>query len=159
MSADVQIRLMQAGDLDSVLALAGQLAHAPQWPRTAYETASDPTSTPRRVCLVAGTGEVPVAGFVIASIVGGQAEIESIAVVPGVQRRGIGRALLESLITELRALGVAEVLLEVRESNRSAAALYRRAGFVQSGRRTGYYRDPEEDAVLYGRSLESPVRP
>lgn len=158
MSADVQIRPMEAGDLDSAVALAGQLAHAPQWPRAAYQRAIDPTSTPRRVCLVAGTGEVRVAGFVIASVVGAQAEIESIAVAPGVQRRGIGRALMEALIAELRGLGVAEVLLEVRESNRSAAALYGKAGFVQSGRRAGYYRDPEEDAVLYCRSLEMPAR-
>jgi ribosomal-protein-alanine N-acetyltransferase len=45
--------------------------------------------------------------------------------------------------------------LEVRISNRAAIALYERAGFVQDGRRRGYYRDPEEDAVLMGLPLIS----
>jgi ribosomal-protein-alanine N-acetyltransferase len=36
----------------------------------------------------------------------------------------------------------------VRASNEKAIALYSKLGFRNSGRRTKYYRDPEEDAVL-----------
>ena len=45
--------------------------------------------------------------------------------------------------------GAAAVFLEVRESNRAARALYEKWAFLESGRRRGYYKDPEEDAILY----------
>ena len=41
------------------------------------------------------------------------------------------------------------ILLEVRESNSAARKLYEKCGFVQSGRRQRYYKQPEEDAILY----------
>jgi len=144
---------MEVGDLDEVVALAAQLPQAPQWPRTVYEAAIDPASVPPRVCLAASAPGRRMAGFAIASLAGSQAEIESIGVVPDLQRRGIGRALLDALIGELTLRGVTEVWLEVRESNRGAAALYGSAGFGVSGRRRGYYRNPEEDALLYSLEL------
>jgi ribosomal-protein-alanine N-acetyltransferase len=49
---------------------------------------------------------------------------------------------------ELRAALVKEVVLEVRASNHPALALYRRLGFVESGRRKDYYQIPVEDALL-----------
>lgn len=139
---------MESSDVDEVVALAAQLAQAPQWPEAAYESAINPAGTPARICLVAISGDAGVVGFAIASAVGGQAEIESIGVAPSLQRRGIGRALLDALIGELAQGGVSEVWLEVRESNGGAAGLYGSAGFVQSGRRRGYYHLPEEDALL-----------
>jgi ribosomal protein S18 acetylase RimI-like enzyme len=39
------------------------------------------------------------------------------------------------------------VLLEVRQSNRPARALYLSLGFIETGRRHGYYADPVEDAI------------
>ena len=45
--------------------------------------------------------------------------------------------------------GAGAVFLEVRESNRAARALYEKWAFLESGRRRGYYKDPEEDAILY----------
>lgn len=156
MNAGVQIRPMEGSDLDEVVALAAALKQAPQWPRSAYEAAIDPASTPQRICLAASVPEEHTAGFAVASLVGSQAEIESIGVAPDFQRRGIGRALLDALIGELTLRGVTEVWLEVRESNGGATALYRSAGFVLSGRRRGYYRDPEEDAEIYSLQLGSP---
>ena len=41
--------------------------------------------------------------------------------------------------------------LEVRDSNAAARMLYRQLGFAEEGRRSAYYRDPEEDALLLGR--------
>jgi [ribosomal protein S18]-alanine N-acetyltransferase len=40
------------------------------------------------------------------------------------------------------------VLLEVRESNLGARRLYEKLGFSQQGRRSNYYHEPEEDALL-----------
>ncbi len=37
--------------------------------------------------------------------------------------------------------------LEVRESNTGAIAFYEKQGFAKTGRRKGYYREPDEAAV------------
>jgi len=143
----MQIRPMAEGDLDAVLAIAAALPTAPEWPRSAYAAAFEAGATPRRIALVAEL-ERGIAGFAVASVIAGEGEIELIAVVPGVQRQGIGNALLTELLGALAAAGALEVVLELRESNRAAAGLYARAGFSEVGRRRSYYRDPVEDAVL-----------
>jgi len=53
----------------------------------------------------------------------------------------------------LAGLDVTKVTLEVRVSNVAAQALYGSCGFVQSGRRPGYYADPKEDAIMMSVSL------
>ena len=45
------------------------------------------------------------------------------------------------------AHGIQRILLEVRAGNAAAQALYRRNGFIECGRRKGYY-GGVEDAVL-----------
>jgi ribosomal-protein-alanine N-acetyltransferase len=87
-------------------------------------------------------------GFVIASVVAQEAELEMIAVAAEAHRRGLGGKLLEALLAELRAAHVSDLILEVRTSNGAAQGLYRAGGFVECGRRLRYYADPEEDAVL-----------
>jgi len=89
-----------------------------------------------------------VLGFAVASVVGPQAELETIAVAAGEQRRGVGRRLFLALLEELRRAEVREVLLEARASNHPALELYRALGFAATGRRPRYYDDPVEDAVL-----------
>ncbi len=61
----------------------------------------------------------------------------------------MGTRLLAAFLDNLRQLGAKAALLEVRESNASARNLYVKAGFIETGRRRGYYRDPDEDAITY----------
>ena len=51
-------------------------------------------------------------------------------VAPDVRGQGIGRALLDRLETEGRALGLARLVLETGTRQAEALALYRRAGFT-----------------------------
>ena len=76
-------------------------------------------------------------------------EIENIAIAGSARRRGLGTRLLGELLDLARAKGAEAVFLEVRESNRVARALYEKWAFLESGRRRRYYKDPEEDAILY----------
>ena len=146
---NVQIRPMTAADVTQVMEIAASLPEAPQWPEAAYLTALTPESTPRRIALVAvAPRSGNVLGFIAASLVLPQAELESIAVAAGNQRRGLGRMLFEALVNHLRAASTFEIVLEVRASNHPAAAFYRSAGFGQTGLRRAYYVDPIEDAVL-----------
>ena len=87
-------------------------------------------------------------GVVVAAIVAGEAELETIAVAADEQRGGVGGLLLQALLDKLRTELVSELNLEVRASNRVALDFYRKHGFEESGRRPRYYADPEEDAIL-----------
>jgi ribosomal-protein-alanine N-acetyltransferase len=82
-------------------------------------------------------------------IVSGEGHVMNVAVRPGFRGRGIGAAVVGSLIGRARGLhGVAEFTLEVRASNAAARRLYERLGFREEGRREGYYSEPKEDAVI-----------
>jgi len=146
--SSVRIRSMMAADLDRVVEIAAALDDAPQWPRRVYESVLA-SSSPRRIAFVAedsGTGAV--VGFAVAGLVPPEAELETIVVAAGFQRRGVARRLFEAMADDLGRSQVREVLLEVRQSNVAAQSFYRSVGFVEEGRRPGYYADPIEDAVL-----------
>ena len=89
-----------------------------------------------------------VIGFIIGRQVGGEAEILNAAVIVARRRRGEGGALLKAVMDEFRARRVSRVFLEVRESNEAGIAFYQKHGFSKTGRRAGYYRDPDEAAIV-----------
>jgi len=136
---------MRVRDLDGVIAIAANLAKAPQWGRPVYERAVLGNGV--RIALVA---EMPgeVVGFAVALVIAPEAELESIGVAADCQRRGVGRGLLGELLRRLTEAHVTALDLEVRESNQAAVEFYARSGFREIGRRIRYYRDPVEDALL-----------
>ena len=147
--ARLRIRRMALADLDRVIELALSLKAAPHWPRSAYLAVLDPGAAPPRIALVAEDEETGgVQGFAVASLLPPQAELETIAVAPEVQRRGLGRRIFIAMADELRKALVTEVMVEVRASNSPALAFYRAQGFAVTGGRPRYYADPIEDAVL-----------
>ena len=91
-----------------------------------------------------------LAGYAIASVAADEGEILNMAVDPAARRQGLGARLLQGLLTDLEAVGVRSVYLEVRRSNEAAIRLYLRAGFEVLGVRAGYYRKPPEDALTMG---------
>lgn len=148
------VRYMCTSDVEQVVAIAAGLKDAPHWPQSVYLAALDPTSMPRRIALVAANHASGfVAGFAVASLLPGQAELETIAVRPDEQRQGIGSKLIGRLVEELRAAAVKEFMLEVRASNRTGIALYLEKGWRQTGLRPRYYTDPDDDAILMSLSL------
>ncbi len=78
-----------------------------------------------------------------------------IGITPEYQRGGRGRALLDFVTVQARAAGMVRMLLEVRPSNGPAIAFYRNAGFVEIGRRRGYYPASagREDAIVMAKDL------
>ena len=85
-----------------------------------------------------GIGAPTLCGYVLALVVGQEAEIANLAVASAARRRGIGRLLLDRIVDDLEHRGVESVFLEVRESNVAARALYASRGFQAVGRRPGY---------------------
>lgn len=131
-------------DLDAVVDLE-TVAFADPWMRQAFETALKERHARFRVARGPDGGLI---GYVIAWFVLDEGEIANLAVVPSVRRRGVARALLEEIIGEARAAGIARLFLEVRESNVAAQALYASRGFTPIARRARYYRKPVEDAIV-----------
>jgi len=139
-----------AGDLDAVLAIeVASFAHPT--PRAFYERELlRPDVTVLRVLRVPGCA---VAGFVSGWRAAGDLEISTLAVHPDWRGRGWGRRLLDDTLAWASREGLQRILLDVRRSNDAALALYRGAGFVQTGERRRYYSDPVEDALVLERRL------
>jgi ribosomal-protein-alanine N-acetyltransferase len=132
-----------------VLEIAGSLKEAPHWPRSAYQAALEPEAALPRLALVAEAGDSGlVVAFTVAGLLPPQAELELIAVDSACQRQGLAKFLFATLAAELRNAKITEIILEVRASNQAALGLYRRLGFIESGRRSRYYHEPVEDAIL-----------
>lgn len=95
------------------------------------------------------------AGFAITRAVANEAELLLLACLPDVRRKGVGGALLRSVINDARDRAATKVYLEVRRGN-DALALYRNNGFIQVGERRAYYRGPGNqlfDALTFEKRL------
>ena len=92
-------------------------------------------------------------GYLLATIVVGEAEILSIAVSADQQKCGRGAGLLEHFLAYIAAQEVKTVLLEVAADNVPALSLYYRHGFFEFGRRACYYQRSEGgcDAIMMRR--------
>lgn len=80
-----------------------------------------------------------IAGFALGRAILDEAELLLLATSPRHRRRGIGAALLRSVMAEARGRGVVKMHLEVRAGN-GAIELYRTHGFAKVGERRDYYR-------------------
>jgi ribosomal-protein-alanine N-acetyltransferase len=97
-------------------------------------------------------------GYVCFQRVEHEAEIYRIGVVPTWQGRGYGGWLLKHFLDWARRHRVSRVLLEVREGNQPAVALYESAGFMLAERRHRYFSAPPEDALVLERRLPVKLR-
>jgi [ribosomal protein S18]-alanine N-acetyltransferase len=91
-------------------------------------------------------------GFILSRLAADEAEILSVAIAPDWRGRGLSRPLLDLHLRRLAGLGARAVFLEVDEHNAAAVRLYRRAGFVEVGRRQSYY-DGGGNALVLRRDL------
>lgn len=77
-----------------------------------------------------------------------EAHITLLAVHPQYQHQGLGQAMLIALLAQAHDRGLERATLEVRVSNQPAISLYKKFGFQIAGRRRGYYKDTNEDALI-----------
>jgi tRNA threonylcarbamoyl adenosine modification protein YeaZ len=142
------VRALEPADLAAVDEMEHRLFSDP-WPRQFFLTALAEPAAVLRVAVRNGA----VAGYLAATLQPPYAELQNLATAPEQQRSGVARALMAEFFDTCRARGVREIGLEVRVSNAAAQALYRGLGFRLMGLRRGYYRAPDEDALLMGRRL------
>lgn len=143
---------MSAGDLPSVLEIESRAYEFP-WTEGIF-----------RDCLQAGYSAwvvhnpfSEIHGYALMSMAVGEAHILNLCVDPIYHQQGIGRFLLDHLTRVARGADCEILLLEVRRSNRSALALYDKAGFARVGERKAYYpahNGTREDALLLSYALK-----
>lgn len=132
--------------LEAVLALENLIFTTP-WSKEQYSSLME-----AGVCKIFGaTLEGNLVGYASVSLnrAAGELEIYNLAVHPAMRRRGLARRLTGLVLEAAGTLGLERAILEVREDNAPARGLYEGMGFVECGRRSAYYSNPAEDAVLY----------
>lgn len=150
-----QITAANEADIDAVLHLA-EISGLSPWGCDDYTQA---VFSRDRLLLVARNDSDEVKGFIIVQLLRPSAEtvdleILNIAVDPRFKRKGIGRCLVGAAL-EISGIGSkSKVLLEVRASNHSAISFYIHLGFHEQTVRRSYYRDPVEDAILFGANAD-----
>lgn len=95
------------------------------------------------------------AGYALMMYAPDEATLLNITIARTMQGNGRGKCFLRFLIEQAERHPVERMLLEVRASNHAALALYRSCGFIEIGRRKGYYRSGQqlEDAIVMQKSL------
>lgn len=145
------LRTATLDDLQPILSIEARVFGNP-WEPKAFV---DEIERPMAIVEVAADPSGAVVGFSCTWHVVAAGETEAhllrIAVDPAMQRRGIGRDLLDAVVRRASAHGATRVLLEVGAANRPARSLYEALGFVEIGRRVGYYKVPPDDAVVMAR--------
>jgi ribosomal-protein-alanine N-acetyltransferase len=135
---------MTETDLAAVVALERSSQYTP-WTEGNFRDAL----AAGNLCLVSAF-EQRLAGVAVLQMAAGEAELLTMAILPELRRRGMGRRLLTEVVTRAANYGADVMWLDVRVSNAAAIALYRTAGFVEIGRRKDYYLTAtgREDAMM-----------
>jgi ribosomal-protein-alanine N-acetyltransferase len=137
----VQVRTLRYRDLRTVVEIERDAFGTPwPWWEFAFEL-----SKPSSICLAAVDAE-GLAGYLVCSRQDRLWHMRNVAVRPARRRRGIGSALVQALLERIDP--ECGLVLEVRESDGAALAMYERFGFRPAGRRPAFYGDNREDALI-----------
>lgn len=138
-------------DLDEVADNDASIFGSTAWTLTYYWAVMAQAGTVMFSARTASVGDL--AGWIVMSAGGGEADVMTIATTEAGRGQGIGRNLLRTGIDWARDQGAEVVHLEVDERNTSALGLYSSFGFEEWDRRSDYY--PGADAVLMRHRLEA----
>lgn len=92
-------------------------------------------------------------GFIIFSETADELHILNVAVHPDHQRHGLANRMLSYLHDYASGRGRTSAVLEVRESNQPAQALYAKFGYKPFTKRMEYYEEDRENAIVMVASL------
>jgi [ribosomal protein S18]-alanine N-acetyltransferase len=157
----VQVRRASRNDIRAMETLKLESPASSNWSNEHYESLFRTTApeSSRYFVLVAedsyqsGSAVVPapispIVAYLVAHCIDRDWELQYIVVAKRFRRRGLATLLLNELVEHARSRNAEAIFLEVREANQSARALYRKAGFGETGLRRSYYSNPVEDAIL-----------
>ena len=144
-----ELRRATVDDLGAIMALETSTFDTDAWSSDSMRSELASAHTyylfafdPARPELLAGYGGL------LAPEGSGDGDIQTLAVAQSARRRGLGRTLVNALLTEAAKRGARQVFLEVRADNPNARALYDSLGFEQIAVREKYYQPDGVDAQI-----------
>lgn len=147
------IRAMCVQDIDVIL-LIEKASHALPWTYNNFYT----SLTSQYPCwCIDDANHFPQAYCVLMPTID-DLHILNLTVSSTYRRKGYAICLLDAACQFAAQQNIPSLLLEVRPSNKAAFLLYQRYGFVEIGRRRGYYVQPNgmcEDALVMQYRLNS----
>jgi len=147
------LRVAGVDDLDAIMAIESATFASDAWSSDLMRAELENAHT---YYLVAqGHGLEGYAGL-LAPRGAGHADIQTIAVVEAARGRGLGRTLMNALLSEARTRAADEVFLEVRADNPTAQQLYQSLGFEQIDLRKNYYQPDGVDAIIMRLTMPAP---
>jgi ribosomal-protein-alanine N-acetyltransferase len=149
-----QLRRASVDDLEAIMAIETATFVSDAW---SSELMRGELANAHTYYLVAEGAAIEGYAGLLAPVGAGQADIQTIAVVESARGRGLGRTLMNALLSEARSRGASEVFLEVRADNPAARGLYESLGFEQIDVRRNYYQPDGVDAVIMRLTLPAPT--
>ena len=146
---NLQLRPMQIEDLDAIMQIEPTIYSHP-WTHGNF---SDSLNSGYSAWVLEKDDEM--IGYALVMMVMDEAHLLNLSIAKPQQKQGLGRYLLEHMISNAKQHKAINMFLEVRPSNVSAIALYENMGFSEMALRRGYYPSEHgrEDAVLMGLAL------
>ncbi|WP_073475612.1 ribosomal protein S18-alanine N-acetyltransferase [Desulfatibacillum alkenivorans] len=153
MNCSITLEAMDPADLDEICRVDGECFLFP-WPRPYFESE---LKLPGARCVAAklqgDNADGDIVAYCCIRILMDEMHLMRIAVAPEFRGRGVGLWILEAVCAMASGLGAETALLEVRESNAAAAALYEKAGFACCGKRPNYYPETREAALVMQKKI------
>lgn len=138
------LRKMTVEDIPAVVAL-DQMSFSLPWPERSFRFELTENQASR--CWVAEV-DGRIVGMIVNWLLVDEVHVATLATHPDFRRQGIAKELLAHSLRYMSGEGAVSSFLEVRESNTAAREMYRKFGYEDTGRRRGYYKDNNEDAIL-----------
>ncbi|MDX1411372.1 MAG: ribosomal protein S18-alanine N-acetyltransferase [Nitrospirales bacterium] len=137
-------------DLEAILEIE-QISFSVPWSRKAFEAELEGNefSVILTARLEVSSGPIgPVVGYICFWLIFEELRFLNLAIIPAWRRHGVASQLVSQAMRLGFRKGTRRGLLEVRESNLAAQALYKKFGFTVYAMRKSYYTNPDEDAIL-----------
>jgi [ribosomal protein S18]-alanine N-acetyltransferase len=149
--SNIRIVPMTADHIIEVAKIENEVFRDP-WPRSGFLEILSLSDK----CWCAVCGKKPL-GYLITQWILDEIHVLNIAVAVEAHRKGIASEMLSMLFREGLAGGMQDIFLEVRVSNESAIALYKRFGFEEIVVRKKYYQDGENALVMHCKLAADPA--
>lgn len=149
MKNNINIRKMELKDIGQVLFIE-KVSFATPWSNDAFEKELRENKLAR---YIVAEIDKKVVGYGGIWLILDEGHITNIAVHKDYRGYGIGHRLVDGLVDVCYELNIARMTLEVREFNTPARNLYSNHGFIDIGKRPGYYADNNEDAIIMWKEL------
>ncbi len=137
--------------IDAVMAIE-RLSNPSPW---SVESFRSELANPQSVFLVALSGSEAV-GFGGIWLVVDEAHVTTLAVHPDYRRSGVGRLLMNELLSRAKQAGMTCSTLEVRSQNEPAIELYESLGYRRTATRKRYYPNNDDATVMWLEDLDIP---